>query len=126
MKKLILILLLFFISPVQASIISDLRIHNLTSDQMKQECPIENAIRCADIHSNIYIDKEYSDKNNVYQYVLFHEIGHHLYAPFRTDWENYEQEEIICDGFALWVVTGIDLGGGLFQKMVLNGYAEEK
>ena len=63
MKKLILILLLFFISPVQASIISDLRIHNLTSDQMKQECPIENAIRCADIHSNIYIDKEYSDKN---------------------------------------------------------------
>lgn len=122
MKKLILtILLLFLISPVQASTLSELKIHNLSTEEFKRECQIENAIGCADIHNNIYIDKEYSDKNNVYQYVLFHEIGHQLYVPFRTDWENYELEEMICDMFALWVITGIDLGNGLFQKMILAG-----
>jgi len=125
MKKLILTiaLSLFLIAPTQASIISNLKIHNISSD-FTTYCHNEYARGCT-YEGNIYIDKEWTDKENLYQFVLFHEVAHNLYAPFKQELGE-SNEEGICDMFAFWVITGIDLGDGLFQKMILNGYAEEK
>lgn len=104
MKKLILILLLFIISPVQANNLKDVNIQFV--DDIDKACTVEQVRGCyIPEYKQIYIRK--SDKN--IPFVLFHEICHHLERNIDIEYQGI-QEEYECNVFGLWA-TGYDISG---------------
>jgi len=118
-KKIIGIIIGVLLFPIisNASILSELRVHNLNEVEFSKKCPTTN-MACT-YGGDIFINLN-TKKVNLYEYAFFHEVGHNLFTPYMREYREYDEEEL-CDYFSLWIITGIDLGDGLFQKMIING-----
>jgi hypothetical protein len=120
MKKLILIAILcLFAFPAHASIMGELRYHNLKSSEFHNYYHTPNAAACT-YEGDIYIDEEKTKAIGFYQHAIMHEIAHNLFTPYRSKYKGAD-EEMICDAFAIFVLEGIDTSGGLFHEMIING-----
>lgn len=118
MRKLLLLLFVPFIT--NAGTLQDIKIQILSNDEYVKQCPSISWGCTYPIKKEVYIRDNLGDN---FQYVYYHELCHILIRPFypKTTDDNEMKEEVTCDLFSYYIITGHDNGKGLFQKMILKG-----